>query len=236
MSKLFGIFTGALMALAALSVVALAGCAATAGSTTQTPTVQQIMDAAKSQTWKDATFTFTVNATTASGSGTSTGSGLVTTNPQRSDIHATTNTTVGSQTDEVITDGSTAYVKTPTSSKWLKITGSPSDLSGLGGVSPTTPVNFGSLQNATLVGAETIEGYQTWHVRGTTVETVSGKTVTSKLDVWVRQDNHYIVQVKSHSTESGVTGAVDTTILFTKWNTGATITPPPASDVTTQAS
>jgi len=236
MIKRFGLFTGALMALALMSMAALAGCSTPAGSSTQTPTAQQIINTAKSQTWKDATFNFTINATTASGSGNSTGTGVVTTDPQRSDIHATTTTTVGNQSDEVITDGTTAYIKTATSSKWLKVTGSPSSLSGLGGVSPTTPVNFGSLQNVTLVGAETVEGYQTWHVRGTTMETVSGKSVTSNIDVWVRQDNHYIVQVKSHSTEAGATGAVDTMILFTKWNTGATIALPPASDVTTQAS
>ena len=233
MIKRFGIFTGALMALTLMSMAVLAGCSGTAGSTT--PTAQAIINAAKSQTWKDATFKFTINVTSSDATGNSTGTGTVTTNPQRSDIHATTSSSLGNQTDEVITDGTTAYVKTPTQSKWLKVTGTPSSLSGVGGVSPTSPVNFGSLQNVTFVGAETVEGFNTWHVKGTTAQTVSGKTVTSNVDVWVRQDNNYIVQVKSHSVESGATGAVDTMITFTKWNTGVTITPPPANDVTTQA-
>ncbi|HUY79742.1 MAG TPA: LppX_LprAFG lipoprotein [Ktedonobacterales bacterium] len=237
MIKRLGIFSGAVIALVMISATALAGCGVNIGGVTlERPSASTILATAEKQTWKDATFKFTVAVTSTSATGTSTGTGTVTTHPQRSDIHATTSSSLGNQTDEVITDGSTAYVKTPGQSKWLKITGNPSSLSGAGGISPTSPVNFGSLQNVTFVGAETVEGYKTWHVKGTTAQTVSGKTVTSNIDVWVRQDNSYIVQVKSHSVESGATGAVDTTITFTKWNTGVTITPPPASDVTTQAS
>ncbi len=233
MFKRFGSISGAIVALAMMSAVALAGCGVSLGSVTQLPNANTIINGAKSQTWKDATFTFSVAIASAAVTSHTTGTGVVTTHPQRSDLQATTASSLGNQTDEVITDGSTVYIKTPTQSKWLKVVGNPSSLSGVGGVSPTAPVNLGSLQNVSLVGAETIEGYPTWHVRGTTVETASGKSVTSTIDVWVRQDNHYIVQVKSHSTEGGTSGTVDTEIIFTEWNTDVTITPPAASDVTT---
>ncbi|HLY32255.1 MAG TPA: hypothetical protein VKQ36_14595 [Ktedonobacterales bacterium] len=212
---------------AILASALLAACSPTFNI--QTPTAQTIINKAKHATWKDATFTFTSAATTAGLTYHATGHGVETTKPQRSDETVTSVAGSQSQTEEIITDGQTIYTRQQGQPKWTKTTIPPN----FGGVSPTSPTDFGSLQNLTFVGSETIEGYPTWHVKGMFTTTAQGKTTTNNVDLWVRQDNFYVVQVKDHTTVTGQSGAVDTTLLFTKWNTGVVITPPPPSQVTT---
>ncbi len=217
-----------LLSLSMLLATFLVACS----PTTQVPDPQTIINKVKQQNWKDATFTFTANAATPGASYTATGNGVVTRNPQRTDETITSNSGSQTQTEEVITDGQNVYARVKGQQKWVKLT-TPPDLGGFGGVTPTT--DFGSLQNLTFVGSETIEGYPTWHVKGTyTTTTTQGKTVTNNVDLWVRQDNYWVVQVKDHATVAGEPGTTsDATLLFTKWNTGAVITPPPPGQVAT---
>jgi hypothetical protein len=83
---------------------------------------------------------------------------------------------------------------------------------------------YESLQNAKLVGAETLNGVNVWHLTGT--GNSGGSNVA--YDLYVRQDNYYPVKLvgKSSGTDQGTL-----TIDFTGVNTGATISLPPADQV-----
>jgi hypothetical protein len=82
-----------------------------------------------------------------------------------------------------------------------------------------------------------VNGHQVYHLRGTLVAptpaaTSSTDTPTTE-DLWVRTDNFYPakVMISSTSTTAGATSTATATITFTSWNTGLTITIPPAKDV-----
>lgn len=119
-------------------------------------------------------------------------------------------------------------------------------------------LDYNNLKSVKLIGSEKVGDKQTWHLQGTfsladavpagasatatAVATSTGADIGNLTeDLWIIQDNYFpakiMLQTKA-SVPSGSTGASTTqstnviTLTFTKWNSGITITPPPASDVT----
>ena len=230
----------------ACSVLFLAACGGIAGITKPLTASQILANSQNPSSLKDATFDmiFTIGLG-ATGNVTFTGSGKLTRTPNRSDINFSGSLLGQTFTDETITDGNISYSKTiPSTSggKWVKTTVSSSTGSGLG-VDPSSLTNFGNLQNATLVGTETINGHQAYHLKGTlasgtptpTTGTPAAGADTAQEDLWVRTDNFYPLKVSfsSTSTAGGTTSTTTATITFKTWNTGITISLPPPSDVTT---
>ncbi len=75
------------------------------------------------------------------------------------------------------------------------------------------------LQNLTMVGAETVNGYNCWHLKGT----FSGSGITSTDNLWVRQSDYYPVKAVITSSNSS-----SITITYSNWNTAPAITAPAA--------
>lgn len=231
-------------ALAALlaSLTLLAACSGSSGGTSARATTTATADAqalvqktkAAVANIKDATFNVqllvgTAGASTAvSGSGT----GKLTRSPDRIQMQLT-GTFAGQQgAVSFITDKATgsAYVQTPqTNGKWVKI---PAATLGT-----TTDVGNFALQNATLVGEETINGQPTYHLRGTQMATASAATPSSSnatpataaetTDVWVNKTTYNPVRLVTKSQDGSSTVTID----FTGVNTGATIDVPSGDQV-----
>lgn len=227
-------------------LVSLAACGA-AGATTPL-TASGIISKAQSAHPKDATFTlnYTINGTS---NGTTinsqlTGSGELTSTPPRS--HLTLSGTVIGQTitSETITDGTTEYNKTtapslPSDGKWTKTTVSSTD--------PSADLSFSSLytgiKNPKLIGTETVNGNNTYHISGTPIEDTPAagtpaatSTTTSTEDVWIRTDNFYPAKFSITGSDAAGSGIVDIgtssiVITFTKWDSGVTITVPSPDQV-----
>jgi LppX/LprAFG-like lipoprotein len=132
-----------------------------------------------------------------------------------------------------IVDGNVIYIKL--NDKWLRYT--------VGNANAEFSYDFlalvEQLQNPGLVGTETINGAQTYHLRGTVQAPVTPganqSIETTTEDLWVRQSDYYPMKIVAHGagTNKGTTITVDVTATFTAWNSGVTITPPPPDQVTT---
>lgn len=168
---------------------------------------------------KDATFTLNATTTMQGANTTLSGTGKLTLNPTRTDIVLNTTIQQTAVTVEVITDGSTSYTKL-SGIPGLPATWTKASTGASSSVDTSQFTKYGNLNNATLVGVETVNGTVVYHLKG--------ESGGYQQDVYVRRDNYYPVKVVVHGTSSA---AFDATIVFTAINTGITITPPPASEV-----
>ena len=119
------------------------------------------------------------------------------------------------------------------------------------GVNTMDVTNYAQLTTVQLKGQEVLDGQKTWHLQGQIPNSdpsgsIGGisSSLTQTEDIWVRQDTHLPIQIILHQVQTvslpatGTTGATsigstnDLTYTFTAWNTGVTITLPPASQVT----
>ena len=80
-------------------------------------------------------------------------------------------------------------------------------------------VAWSDAKDASLVGEESMPDGKAWHVKGTGSD---GKP----FDVWVRESDGYPLKATASLGDSGTM-----TMVFDKFNTGATISSPPASEV-----
>lgn len=85
---------------------------------------------------------------------------------------------------------------------------------------PAKIAHYYDLQKPKVLGTETINGVPTYHIRGTAVN--DNKPFT--MDVWVRTDNLYPVQIWEAYTVGGQTGYY--LFVITAYNTGAKISVP----------
>ena len=283
--------------VAAVVVIALivAGVAF-AKTRSTTPTASDILASAKSAKLNDTTYTLTDHVTANLGGATTgsfpttldiTGNGKLTANPARNDVTIAIPLLGAQNTIEVLTDGSDLYANLGNLAGLLSILGTtngtpttPPTTSGppwvkvpVGQPIPTA-LDYSHLQNVKLIGAEKVNGKDTWHLQGTlniagmtsatpnpgiaatatAVATQTGASVTPVTeDLWFQQDTYFPAKVTVNfsanlgnlasltggttatpaptttPTNSQVTSAA--TVLFTAWNSGITITPPPASQV-----
>lgn len=162
----------AIVGLLALLAVAACGTATAQTNVTPSPSAAAILQQASAASFTDISFTLT-RATTAQGQTvTSTGTGKATKSPQRTETSLTTPTTVNGKTVQVLvetisdTATKTVYTRKTTNGvagKWIKSTlGSSSSSSS---VDVSALMSFDAYQNATLTGAETMDGVAIWHLQ-----------------------------------------------------------------------
>ena len=216
--------------LAAVFVLAGCGMAGIGGaSPTATPNATTIIQRAQSVKITDAALTLTLSGTSAGKSVTGSGTGKLTKTPPRSDF--TFNLTAEGQqiAFESITDGTANVSYTQftqpallANGKWTKTSGGAS--SSL--FDPSQFTDYSQLKNPTLVGRDTVNGTPVWHLKGQS--TAAGESGT--LDIFVRQDNYYPVQIKGQTT--GTSTNLSIVLTYTSVNSGnVTITLPPADQV-----
>jgi hypothetical protein len=207
-----------------------AGASAT-GTVAPSASAREILTKAQAVKLKDATLKTQVTTKRGSQTVTLDGTARTTASPRRVEVAGTASLGVPYQ---AIVDGNTIYIKL--ADKWLKVP--------VGSANAEFNYDFialvEQLQNPTLVGTETINGFQTYHLRGTVQAPVTPganqKIETTTEDLWVRQDNYYPAKIVAHGggSNNGTSVTVDVTATFTAWNSGITITPPPADQVTTR--
>jgi hypothetical protein len=120
-------------------------------------------------------------------------------------------TTVGGQTltiEEISLDG-TNYGLTPASTKWVAI-------KSTSGIDPNA---FSGATNQKYVGEETLPQGKVWHASAKDKD-------GNAFDAYVRESDGY--PIKYVETQ---TGGQNITLSFDKYNTGETITPPPADQI-----
>ncbi len=216
----------------AVSVLATAACGATS---TKPLTAAEIAQKTTQSDLKDTAFKLTASISASGLNIVFTGNGKFTKSPPRAELILHTSLLGTTVTIDDITAGGYDYTKT-TPSKTTKYVKTKSNSSSGLGVSGGSFTDFGSIGNPTLVGTETVDGYQTYHLRGTpttATPTAGSSSTPGTEDLWVKTDNFYPVKamLTQTSSVSGQTASENLTITFTSWNTGLTINVPPANDV-----
>jgi hypothetical protein len=226
------------LALPALLSLLLAACSnsSSGGATTATGTVapsaqaREILAKAQAVKLKDATLKTLVTTKRGNQTVTLDGTARTTVDPRRIEVVGTASQVLPYH---AIVDGNAVYIKL--NDKWRKYT--------VGSANAEFNYDFialvEQLQNPGLVGTETINGMQTYHLRGTVQTPVTPganqSIETTTEDLWVRQSDYYPVKIVAHGggSSKGTTVTVDVTATFTAWNSGVTITPPPPDQMTT---
>jgi hypothetical protein len=227
------------LALPALLMFLLAACSTSmsdAGGATATGTVapsaqaREILAKAQAVKLKDATLKTLVTTKRGSQTITLDGTARTTASPRRVEVAGTASLGIPYH---AIVDGNVIYIKL--NDKWLKYT--------VGNANAEFNYDFlalvEQLQNPGLVGTETIDGVQTYHLRGTVQTPVTPganqNIETTTEDLWVRQSDYYPAKIVAHGggSNKGASFTVDVTATFTAWNSGVTFTPPPPDQVTT---
>jgi hypothetical protein len=173
------------------------------------PTAAEILDKPAHSNLKDAHFVVSASIPLSASAGTVTasGDGLLVFKPAQA-VHMTLQTNFAGQTAtlEEISIGGKDYSRVSGQSKWTvkASTSSPGDFSGT---------------DAKYVGEEVLPQGKAWHVKAKTKDT------GDPFDAWVRESDGYPLKF------SGSSATTQLTFSFDRFNTGGTVTAPPASEV-----
>ena len=189
--------------LATAVLLTACGNSATAGP----PSAQDILNKPNQANVKDAHFTLVAHLVTGGISFDATGDGIIVIKPTQASKF-TMQTTLSGQAlkfEEIIVGGK-EYDLAPDNPRWA--------------VKPATTSNPGSFKGtrAVYLGEESLSGGKAWHVRATDEN-------GNPFEAWVRESDGY--PLKYASTSQGTTF----TASFDRFNTGETVTAPPASDI-----
>lgn len=193
------------------------------GIFTTTYTATQIIQKAKSAPLQDATGTAVL--TDSAGDSVS-GTISFTDNPSAYYWHLSGTTGGVTRTADYISIGGNTYERVyqgnslPAGTKWT-VSASGNPLVSIRSLNDL----YTPFTNPTLVGKETINGADTYHLNQVIQE--ANDTVTA--DLWVRQDNFY--PAKQIDMIASGTVTLTMTITYTDWDTGQKINAPPAGDV-----
>lgn len=187
--------------------ILLGACGNAAVQSSKPPSAAEILAKPEHANVKDAHFTLTAHVTTGNFTFDATGDGVIVIKPEQASKF-TMQTTVSGQTlkfEEIIAGGK-EYDLSPDNPRWT--------------VKPSTTSNPGSFKgtNAVYLGEETLKDGKAWHVKATDD---SG----NPFEAWIRESDGY--PLKYTSTSQGTTF----TALFDRFNTGETVSAPPASDI-----
>jgi hypothetical protein len=219
-----------------------------------TPEADTILGRAKSATIKDAAFTLSGSISlspnqSAQSSGFSIqGQGKYTANPLRQSLKLT----IINMQLEIITDGNNTYIKglgafTGSDYPWVQLPKNGTDI----GSDPLFRQVYNQMKDVALIGAEQINGKNTWHLRGNVSNPTSNSAKSTPVDIWILKDNYFPAQIQLTGANisalglgNGMTGASATptpigggsgtlnlTMTFTDWNSGNTIELPPPDQV-----
>ena len=196
----------------ALSGVGLVACGSTSAAPATPPTATEILAKPEHSNLSDAHFTMTFsdiplgNGVSASG----TGDGSFAYKPQPA-ARIVFRWSAGGQTFslQVLTVGGMDYIQlTPGPAKW---TASPST---------SNPATLTDSTGASFVGEESLPQGKAWHVKAKDKD-------GNPFDVWVRESDGYPLKYITKQT----TGTGTFTLVFDKYNTGDTVSPPPAAQI-----
>jgi hypothetical protein len=193
------------------TVFAVTCTACTQASTATQPakplTAAQILSRPDQANLKDAHFTLIAHVVSGSVSFDATGDGLVVIKPQHASQFTMLTTVQGQplKFEEIIAGGK-EYDLAPDNPRWT--------------VKPASSTNPGSFQGtkAKLLGEETLNLGKAWHVRAIDAN-------GNPFEAWIRESDGYPLKYVSNS--QGTTFSA----VFDRFNTGQTVTPPPASDI-----
>jgi len=179
----------------------------TACGNASTPSAQDILNKPDQANVKDAHFTLVAHLTSGGIAFDATGEGIVVIKPAQASKF-TMETTVSGQNlkfEEIIVGGK-EYDLSPDNPRWTipsSTTSNPSSFKG---------------RNAVYLGEDVLKDGKAWHVKATDEN-------GNPFQAWVRETDGY--PLKYASTSPGTTF----TATFDRFNTGQTVTAPPASDI-----
>ena len=188
-----------------IAVLMLAGCSANQAA--KLPTASEILNKPDQANVKDAHFTLVAHIISAGVAFDATGDGAIVVKPAQASKFTMTTTIAGQSLKfEEIIIGGQEYDLAPDNPRWT--------------VKASTSANPSSFKgtDAVYLGEDTLKQGKAWHVKA---KDASG----SPFEAWVRESDGY--PLKYASTTQGST----LTATFDQFNTGQTITAPPASDV-----
>ena len=191
----------------ALLTVVLAACSSNAGPSAGAPSAAEILKKPEQAAVKDAHFTLTAHLVSSSVALDLTGDGVIVIKPQQAS-RFTMQTIVQGQTLKFVEifSGGKEYDLSPDNPRWT-----------IKSASNSNPGSFKG-KNATLVGEEPLTTGKAWHVKAVDAN-------GNPFEAWVREDDGYPLKY-AVTLQNGTL-----TWMFDKYNTGETVTPPPASDI-----
>jgi hypothetical protein len=190
-----------------MAVLMLAACGPAANGAAKLPTASEILNKPDHANVKDAHFTLVAHIVSAGVAFDATGDGVIVTKPAQGSKFTMTTTIAGQSLKfEEIIIGGKEYDLAPDNPRWT--------------VKASSSANPGSFKgtDAVYLGEDSLPLGKAWHVKA---KDASG----SPFEAWVRESDGY--PLKYASTTQGSTF----TATFDDFNTGQTVTAPPASDV-----
>jgi hypothetical protein len=191
-----------------ISALVVAGCGNSASAPAKPPTAQEILNKPDTANVKDGHFTLVAHIVSSGVTFDATGDGIIVIKPQQAS-RFTMQTTIAGQSlkfEEIIIGGK-EYDLAPDNPRWT--------------VKPSTnssnPSSFKGTE-AVYLGEDSLPQGKAWHVKA---KDDSG----NPFDAWVRESDGY--PLKYASTMQGSTF----TATFDRFNTGQTVSAPPASDI-----
>src|SRR3989440_12602217 len=192
----------------AVAVLLLAACGPTANQATKPPTAAEILNKPDQANVKDAHFTLVAHIVSAGVAFDATGDGVIVTKPAQASKFTMAATIAGQSLKfEEIIIGGKEYDLSPDNPRWtVKASTNSSNPSSFKGT------------DAVYLGEATLAQGKAWHVKA---KDDSG----NPFEAWVRESDGY--PLKYASTMQGSTF----TATFDRFNTGQTVSAPPASDI-----
>jgi hypothetical protein len=188
-------------------LLALTACGNGAGAPAQPPSAQEILNKPEQASVRDAHFTLTAHISSGNVSFDASGDGLIVVKPEQAS-HFVMLAAIAGQSlkfEEIIIGGK-EYDLTPDNPRWTvkdNVTSNPASFKG---------------KNAVYLGEETLKGGKTWHVKAVDER-------GNPFEAWIRERDGY--PLKYSSTSQGTSF----TALFDRFNTGQSVSAPPASDI-----
>jgi outer membrane lipoprotein-sorting protein len=203
---------GVVKALAWLVLLMAALVAAACGNSASgaiTPSAAEILNRPYTANVKDAHFTLVAHVVSGNVAFDATGDGALVVKPQQA-MRFTMLTTVGGQPlkFETIIIGGKEYSLSPDNPRWIV---TPS-------ASSSNPSSMFKGTSATYLGEETLAQGKAWHVKAKDAQ-------NNPFDAWVRETDGYPLKYASMTPGSTFTATFD------RFNTGQTVSAPPASDL-----
>lgn len=190
-----------------LAVLMLVGCTGTANQAAKPPTASEILNKPDQANVKDAHFTLVAHIVSTGVAFDATGDGIIVVKPAQASKFTMT-TTIANQSlkfEEIIIGGK-EYDLAPDNPRWTVKASTSSNPSSFKGT------------DAVYLGEETLAQGKAWHVKA---KDASG----NPFEAWVRERDGYPLRYASTTQGSTFTATFD------QFNTGQTVTAPPASDV-----
>jgi hypothetical protein len=191
----------------AVAILMLAACGPIANDAAKPPTASEILNKPDKASVKDAHFTLVAHIVSSGVAFDATGDGVIVVKPAQASKFTMTTTLAGQSLKfEEIIIGGKEYDLTPDNPRWTVKTSTSSNPSSFKGT------------DAVYLGEDALPLGKAWHVKA---KDANG----TPFEAWVRETDGY--PLKYASTAQGSTF----TATFDKFNTGQTVSAPPAPDV-----